>query len=348
MLKSSPFKTSSNSVSRLMQTVALATLPGALALFYFFGWGVVFNLITCISVALLCEAAVLKLRQRPIKRNLMDYSALLTAVLLALSLPPLAPWWIATIGTLFAIVFAKHLYGGLGYNPFNPAMAGYVLLLISFPLAMTRWLPPETVITNAPNLVDSFLLFFTETDSQNRTLDVYLLNADGFTMATPLDELKTGLSMGYVLPELMHKPIFNGWINVGWQWANLGFLLGGLFLLWKKAINWHIPVAFLAAIYLISGFFHLFDDQLYIGPMTHLFSGATMLGAFFIATDPVSACTTNKGRLFFAASIGVIIVLIRNFGGYPDAVAFAVLLMNMAAPLIDHYTQPRVYGSQEN
>ena len=145
-----------------------------------------------------------------------------------------------------------------------------------------------------------------------------------------------------------HKPIFNGWINVGWQWANLGFLLGGLFLLWKKAINWHIPVAFLAAIYLISGFFHLFDDQLYIGPMTHLFSGATMLGAFFIATDPVSACTTNKGRLFFAASIGVIIVLIRNFGGYPDAVAFAVLLMNMAAPLIDHYTQPRVYGSQEN
>ncbi|WP_144393376.1 electron transport complex subunit RsxD [Pleionea sediminis] len=347
MLSSSPYKKSSHSVSQLMQLVIFATIPGAIALFYFFGWGVWFNLIVCCSVAYASEWLIVKLRNRDPKKVLSDYSALLTAVLLALALPPLAPWWVATIGTLFAIVFAKHLYGGLGYNPFNPAMTGYVLLLISFPMAMTTWLPPQSIAAQAPDFISSLQLFFSGSDSQGNTLNYYTLNADGFTMATPLDEIKTSFSMGYVFDEIKNKPIFGDWQNVGWQWVNLAFLAGGLFLIVKKAISWHIPVSFLAAIYITSFLAHGYDPQLNPAPMIHLLSGATMLGAFFIATDPVSATTTNKGRIIFGAAIGFIVVMIRNYGGYPDAIAFAVLIMNMAAPLIDHYTQPKVYGSQE-
>ncbi|NVJ59317.1 MAG: electron transport complex subunit RsxD [Gammaproteobacteria bacterium] len=347
MLKSSPFNQASNSVTQLMLQVILATLPGALIMFYFFGWGVLFNLLTCSLVAMASEAAILKLRGRDFKSGLSDYSALVTGILIGLALPPLAPWWVAVIGTFFAITFAKHVYGGLGYNPFNPAMVGYVLLLISFPVAMTSWLPPQNIATNAVNFLDSLNLFLFEIDSQGNKLNFYLQNADGFTMATPLDELKTGLSMGFTTAELQDKLILTGWVNQGWQWVNIAFLVGGLYLLTRKVIHWYIPVGMLGAIFLTSGLLTWIDPDLHISPMTHLFSGATMLGAFFIATDPVSAATTPKGRIIFGAGIGFLVVIIRNFGGYPDAVAFAVLLLNMAAPLIDHFTQPKVYGTRD-
>ncbi len=344
-LRSSPFKRSTNSVAKLMQQVLLATLPGALALFYYFGWGTLFNVIACSLVAVSCEAAILKLRNRPVKTGLMDYSALVTAVLLGLALPPLAPWWIATIGTIFAIVFAKHLYGGLGFNPFNPAMVGYVLLLISFPVSMTSWLPPQPLAEQAPTFIDSLWLFFNGHDVAGQTLQLYRHSADGFTMATPLDELKTGVSMGFTTNEILRKPMFDAWQSVGWQWVNIGFLLGGGLMLLLRTITWHIPVSYLLSMTVVSGLFNLYDSDQFISPMMHLMSGATMLGAFFIATDPVSAATTPKGKMIFAAGVGLLIVIIRNFGGYPDAVAFAILLMNMTAPLIDHYTQPQVYGS---
>lgn len=343
---SSPHKASANSVAQMMQKVIYATIPGALALFYFFGWGVVFNVLICSLVAIGCEWTVMKLRSRPPKIALADYSAVLTAVLLGLALPPLAPWWVAAIGTLFAIVFAKHLYGGLGYNPFNPAMVGYVLLLISFPVAMTAWLPPHMLANHTPSFLDSFWLVFTSQDSLGNPLNYYLLDADGFTMATPLDEIKTGMSMGFVIDEIKQKPIFDAWANVGWQWVNLAFLAGGLYLWASKVISWHIPVGFLAGILMVGGLLYGYDVNLNPSPAVHLLSGATMFGAFFIATDPVSASTTNKGRVIYGFLIGVLVVLIRNYGGYPDAVAFAVLLLNMAAPLIDYYTQPAVYGTQ--
>ncbi len=345
MVQSSPFAISNNSVARLMLQVIGATVPGAFALLVFFGWGVVFNLLTCAFVALATEAAIFKLRGRKITEGLIDYSALLTAILLGLSLPPLAPWWVATIGTLFAIVFAKHLYGGLGYNPFNPAMAGYVLLLISFPVAMTSWLPPQELALNVAGFGDSSSLYFLEQDSLGNKVQFYQQGIDGFTMATPLDQIKTATNAGFILDEIASKPIFNGWQNVGWQWVNLSFLIGGLYLLARGFIRWHIPVSFLLTVFVVSGFLHTYDNTQFASPLFHLFSGATMLGAFFIATDPVSACTTDKGRLMFGMGAGFILVMIRSFGGYPDAIAFAVLLMNMAAPLIDHYTQPKVYGA---
>jgi len=347
MIQSSPYHKKNRSVAQMMQWVLLACLPGAVVLFSFFGWGVLFNLIVCSSVALAAEAAILHYRKRPIIRTLNDYSALVTAVLLALALPPLAPWWVATIGTLFAIVFAKHLYGGLGYNPFNPAMAGYVVLLISFPVAMTSWLPPDTIAQVTPGFVDSLSLYFLEQDTQQQSLNTYRLGVDGFTMATPLDEMKTRFGMGFIADEILVSPIFDGWQNVGWQWVNVAFLVGGLLLIIQRVITWHIPVTLLASVFIVSTVFYWFDSNQYIPPMMHLLSGATMMGAFLIATDPVSASTTPKGRLVYAAGIGILMVFIRNFGGYPDAVAFAVLLMNMAVPVIDHYTQPVVYGAQK-
>jgi electron transport complex protein RnfD len=328
-----------------MLNVILGTIPGALTLFYFFGWGVVFNLLVCASTALISEAAIFKLRDRNVLSGLTDFSALLTAVLLALALPPLAPWWVAVIGTLFAIVFAKHLYGGLGFNPFNPAMAGYVLLLISFPVAMTGWLPPKPIALHHPDFSDSLALFLTGSDTVGNPLRHYLVGVDGFTMATPLDQLKTGINSGFMLDEILAKPVFDDWQNVGWQWVNLGFLLGGIYLLILGVIRWHIPVAMLTTVFVVSGLLHSYDPARFASPMFHLLSGASMLGAFFIATDPVSASTTEKGRIIFGAGIGLILVMIRSFGGYPDAVAFAVLLMNITAPLIDHYTQPKVYGA---
>ena len=343
----SPFTRNRNSVQWVMQQVVLATVPGAAVLFYFFGWGVIFNLVTCVAVCLFTEAAIFRLRRRPWHQGLHDYSALVTAILLGLALPPLAPWWIPVIGSLFAIIFAKHLYGGLGYNPFNPAMAGYVLLLISFPLSMTTWLPPASLATQVPNFAESWWLFLSGSDGQGHTLTWYLANIDGFAMATPLDELKTGLGMGYRQPEILQASIFAGYVNQGWQWVNVAFLIGGLYLLFRNIIQWHIPIGMLGAMLVLSSVLYWLDPDQHIAASIHLFSGATMLGAFFIATDPVSAATTPKGRIVFGAGVGCLVVLIRNFGGYPDAVAFAVLLMNMSAPLIDHYTRPTVYGAKE-
>lgn len=163
-------------------------------------------------------------------------------------------------------------------------------------------------------------------------------------MATPLDTIKTDIAHGLTVTESMQKPIFNEWAGHGWVWVNLGFLAGGLYLLKEKIINWHIPVSFIASLALCSGIGYIAAPGTEPGIIFHLLSGATMMAAFFIATDPVSAATTNKGRLIYGAAIGLLVYLIRTFGGFPDAVAFSVLLLNIAVPLIDYYTQPRTYG----
>ena len=343
-LASSPFTKPKQQVSHLMLWVVGATLPGLVALFIFFGWGVIINSLLACVFAVLFEALVLKLRERPIKRVLSDNSALLTGLLLGLSLPPLLPWWMTAIGVGFAIVFAKQLYGGLGNNLFNPAMVGYVLLLISFPLQMTSWLPPASLAQSTPDFLTTLHFIFTGTGVNGESLDTVRLGIDGYTMATPLDEMKTGINQGYRINEFIDAPIFGGLSGVGWYWVNLAFLAGGLVLAVRKVLAWQIPVSMLTAMFVTAGLLHLFAPDSNPSPVFHLFSGAAMFGAFFIATDPVTAATSVKGRIVFGAGIGIITVLIRNYGGYPDAIAFAVLLMNMAVPMIDYYTQPRVYG----
>ena len=334
----SPHAHVSQNTGKVMQLVLWATAPGLLALTYHFGWGSLINVLLATVTAVIAEAAVIRLRGRSVSFYLRDYSAAVTAVLLGLALPPLAPWWIVVVGTLFSIVIAKHLYGGLGYNPFNPAMVGYVVLLISFPIQMTSWVTPLALLPEGlshPGIIESINIVFSDYSP-----------ADGVTGATPLDSFK--FSDGLLVDQIYaQNPLFSeaAIAGVGWEWVNIGFLIGGLILLASRIFTWHGPIAMLASLTLMSVVF--WDGGSSDSPgsaMMHLFSGASMMGAFFILTDPVSSAVSNRGRLIYGALIGVLVYLIRAWGNYPDAVAFAVLLANFAAPFIDNYTLPRTYG----
>jgi electron transport complex protein RnfD len=334
----SPHAHSAQNTAKVMQLVLLATVPGLIALTWQFGWGSFINIALASVTAVSCEAAIMRMRGRSVSFYLRDYSAVVTAVLLGLALPPLAPWWIVVVGTVFSIVVAKQLYGGLGYNPFNPAMIGYVVLLISFPIQMTTWITPLALLplgTVHPGLIESLQIVFSG-----------YTPADGVTGATPLDTFKH--SSGLLADQIYaREPLFNQAMlaGAGWEWVNLGFLLSGLILLSQRIFTWHGPVGMLAALTLMSLIFWDGGSSSSPGsPLMHLFSGATMMGAFFILTDPVSSAVSNRGRLVFGALIGVLVYVIRAWGNYPDAVAFAVLLANFAAPFIDNYTLPRTYG----
>ena len=335
-----PFLSGTNRVTDHMVQLSLALFPAIIALVYYFGPGVLINIIIATGVALASEALMLNLRQRPIKPYLSDGSALVTALLIAVSLPPLSPWWLTTVGTLFAIIFAKHLYGGLGYNPFNPAMVAYVLLLISFPLEMTSWLPITSLAESQVTFSSALQIIFTEQMPQH-------LSYDAISAATPLDMMKTQIGLLQTPSEIMENPVFSRFSGEGWQWVNFWFAIGGIFLIYRKIISWHIPVAVIVSLATIAFITWLISPETTASPLFHLFSGATMIGAFFIATDPVSGATTIKGRLIFGAGIGLLTYVIRVWGGYPDGIAFAVILMNMLVPLIDYYTQPRVYGANK-
>ncbi|WP_312118877.1 electron transport complex subunit RsxD [Kosakonia cowanii] len=344
-IASSPYTHNQRQTSRIMLLVTLATIPGIAAQLWFFGWGTLIQLILAIVSALLAEGLVLKLRKQSVSTILADNSALLTGLLLAISIPSFAPWWMVVLGTVFAVIIAKQLYGGLGHNPFNPAMIGYVVLLISFPVQMTSWLPPHDIARTVPGLLDALQVIFTGHSTTGATMDALRMGVDGISQATPLDTFKTSLHAGHSVEQIMQYPIYSGVLaGAGWQWVNLGYLAGGIFLLSQNTIRWHIPVSFLLSLTLCATLGWLFAPQSFLAPQLHLLSGATMLGAFFILTDPVTASTTNKGRLIFGALAGLLVWLIRSFGGYPDGVAFAVLLANITVPLIDYYTRPRVYG----
>ena len=341
---SSPHQVIRLSTEKLMKMVILCLIPGIALQCYFFGIGVLIQIILASLVALASEAMILKIRKRPISLTLKDNSALLTGVLIAISIPPLAPWWIITIGTFFAIVFVKQLYGGLGQNLFNPAMAAYVLLLISFPVQMTTWIPNHSLLPFSTSLFDQINAFFTGFTSDGYTVQQLSVDIDGLTMATPLDTTRNALQSGQLITDIVQSAAYK---SSSWQaihWINLGFLLGGLVLLYKRVIQWYIPIGFLAAMSVFSSIAFFYNPEINVSPFFHLFSGATMLGAFFILTDPVTASTTVKGRILYGVLIALIVVIIRNIGGYPDAVAFAVLLGNMCVPLLDYYTQPKAYG----
>ena len=336
--KTSPHARGDNHTGQVMRLVAMAAIPGLIAQTLFFGWGTLINVIWCSLIALSCEALVLSIRKRPLSFYLSDGSALVTGVLIGLAIPPLAPFWLTLVGVSFAMIIGKHLYGGLGQNPFNPAMLGYVLLLISFPQEMTSWMPPRGLEGFTNNFSDALFTIFPFGSG---------INVDAVSMATPLDLVRENKSL--TIAELWaSSEIFSGFAGRGWLWINGAYLLGGLFLLYKKVFTWHGPVGMLAAITMMSFLFWGTGSDSNGSPLFHLFSGATMLGAFFIITDPVSGATSNRGRLIFGAGVGLLVYIIRAFGGYPDAVAFATLLMNMAAPTIDYYTQPRTYGHSKS
>ncbi|MCF6190015.1 MAG: electron transport complex subunit RsxD [Cocleimonas sp.] len=332
----SPFFGSNSNVSRVMLQVILALIPGTLMMFYIYGWGILINVVVAIVFAVALETLALIIRKRPILPFLYDLSAIVTAWLLALSLPPLMPWWILLIGIFFAIIIAKHLYGGLGYNPFNPAMIGFAVLIVSFPFEMSQWIQNGQLGSTLPSLIESLNMVFSS---------VATPDWDAITMATPLDEVKTGLRAGTAYAEIAQQKQFS---LTSWIYISVAFAIGGAWLLYKKIIHWQIPASMIGTLAIFSGIMYLYSPETFASPLLHIFGGATVLGAFFIATDPVSASTTPTGKLIYGASIGFFIYVIRVWGNYPDAIAFAVLIMNMAVPLIDYYTQPRVYGHRSS
>ncbi|MCB1868984.1 MAG: electron transport complex subunit RsxD [Gammaproteobacteria bacterium] len=335
----SPHTDRPNSVTVTMLWVIIALLPGAVAMAWYFGWGVIIHMLLASAAAVAAEAFVLKLRARPVMPAISDLSAVVTALLLAVALPPLLPWWLTVLGIVFAIVVAKQLYGGIGYNPFNPAMIGYVLLLVSYPVEMTTWLPPIMLNQNPLDFTQTLSAIFVGTLPPG-------LDWDALSAATPLDEMRNQLNQNRMISEIRQSPLWGDFGGLGWEWVGNWYLLGGAILLYKRIISWHIPVSMLGAVLVMAMLFHFLDQESHPFGLFHIFSGGTLLGAFFIATDPVTAATTKKGQLIYGACIGLITYVIRRWGGYPDAVAFAVLLMNMAAPMIDYYTQPRVFGQR--
>ena len=300
------------SVPETMGLVLLALLPGIAAMTVFFGPGVLVQIALALAFALGLEAAMLALRRAPWRPALTDLSAPLTAVLFALCLPPGAPWWMNLIGVAAAIVVAKHLYGGLGHNPFNPAMVGVAVVVLAFPLEYSRWIAPG--------------------------------QWDTLAQATPLDLLRQQSMQGFSLSEIRTSEAFGAVGGHGWEWVAGFWAFGGFFLLWKRVIPWQTPAAVLGTTALATLPFWLWDGDTHPSPSTHVVIGGLVFAAFFIATDPVSGCTTPRGRLVFGAGVALLTLAIRRWGGFPDGVAFAVLLMNAAAPLIDRLARPRWLG----
>ncbi len=324
----SPHIHSGASVGGVMRRVLVALLPGVIVSAWLLGPGVLLQIAIATVAALAAEAAMLSVRGLAKRPFLFDGTAIVAGVLLGLAMPPLAPWWLGTLAAVFAMVVVKHAYGGVGHNLFNPAMAGYALLLVCFPYAMKSWPAPGAELWAA--------------DVLGAVFPVDASRVDAVSGATALSFVRDGLQGMKMLSEL--RP---GEAAGGAAWVNVAFLGGGLVLLAAGVIRWQIPAGFLAGLIAVSLLLHLGDAQRHASPLFHLMNGATMLGAFFIATDPVSSPVTPRGRLVFGLLVGALVVLIRRFGQYPDGVAFAVLLMNAAAPLIDRYTRPRVYGERD-
>ncbi len=325
------------SVTKVMFKVMLGLAPGIIAYVYYFGPAILVSVAIASVTALVAEAILLFIQRKPVWPFLSDMSALLTAWLLALSMPPLSPWWLTVTATLFAIVIAKHIFGGLGYNPFNPAMAGFAAALIAFPSPMSHWSPPNQIAATRVDFKDQLNYIFPQFANK-----AFVIDAE--SMATPLDTLKVHVSIKEKIADMSYMPIFGDLAGKGTEMIALAYLLGGIFLWQQRLITWHLPVAFLAVMAGMAEVFHLVDPTKHADALFHLFGGATILGAFFIITDPVSAATTPKGKLIFAAGAALLTFVIRVFGGYPDGVAFAVLFMNMCVPLIDAYTIPPVFG----
>ena len=320
-LSSSPHIHSGETTERIMLLVIYALIPACLVSLYFFGLPALNVLLICTFGCIGFEALACKLMKMPL--TIKDGSGALTGILLALNLPPSTPWWISLLGAAVAILIGKMIYGGLGYNPFNPALVARVVLLISFPVQMTRWTAPQPLSKGI----------------------------DAVSAATPLGEMKTAVMLTGKLPENLNSGMLDYFTGnmagcLG-EVSGLALLAGGLYLLYKKVISWHTPISFIGTVLIVSGIFWLIDPSKYANPLFHLVTGGLILGAFFMATDMVSSPVTHKGMLIFGFGCGLLTILIRIFGGYPEGVSFAILLMNAATPLIDRSCRPKIYGQVE-
>jgi len=315
----SPHVHSGQDVPAIMRHVLWALAPAVLVGIYAFGIDAVRVLALAVGGCLACEWLCGRMFGRG--GTLRDYSAVITGVLLAMNLPSGSPWWLVLVGCLVAILLGKAIFGGLGYNPFNPALVARVFLLISFPVQMTTWVTPQGLQTPV----------------------------DAATGATPLGVIKEAAGLGRSLAETdlasMRDLLFGNTGGSFGEVSALMLLLGGLWLLFKGIVRWQIPVGFIGTVVLVTGLCHLVDPTRYASPIFHVLSGGLMLGAWFMATDMVTTPVSRRGMLIFGVGCGLLTAVIRLWGGYPEGVSFAILLMNAATPLIDRYTKPRVFGT---
>ncbi len=323
IVSSSPHAHEGSSVRRIMLDVIIALLPAFAAAAWFHGWDAVRLTTACVLGCVVVEAVCRKWMGRDL--GIEDLSAVVTGMLLAFNLPPSLPTWMAVVGCVFAIAVAKQVFGGIGYNPFNPALVGRVALLISFPLAMTRWsawrIPSPAGI-------------------------------DALTHATPLGLLKTSLATDGSVPYLFdgHTALqfFVGNTNgcLG-ETSALALLVGAAYLLWRRCISWHTPVFYMGTVAVFAAVLRAVNPGTNMLPHFHLLTGGLMLGALFMATDMVTTPVTKKGQVVFGVGCGVLTMVIRKWGGYPEGVSFAILLMNALTPLINQATKPRIFGTKK-
>ncbi|MBQ9883967.1 MAG: RnfABCDGE type electron transport complex subunit D [Bacteroidaceae bacterium] len=318
----SPHDHSSDSVQRNMYAVLIALIPAFLVSLGMFGMGALIVMLTSVASCLFFEWAIVKFILKRERTTILDGSAAITGALLAFNLPSNLPIWIIILGALFAIGVAKMSFGGLGCNPFNPAIVGRIFLLISFPVQMTTWPVPWQ----------------------------WMAYTDVETGATPLGIMKgvisgaPGVSLDQ-LPSSLDLFLGNNPGSFG-EVSALALLLGGAYLLWKKVITWHIPVSIIVTVAVFTGIMYLVDPTTYACPLTHLLTGGLMLGAIFMATDYVTSPMTHKGQLIYGVCIGLITVIIRLFGSYPEGMSFAILIMNSFTPLINNYIKPTRFSSR--
>lgn len=321
-------------VGRIMGHVMLALLPGTLLIAWLIDTAVLSNVLAAVVTALCVEAALLRLRGRRIRPALSDGSIALAAWLLALSVPPSLPLWQLIVGVGVMTTLGKHLYGGLGQNPFNPAMVAYAVLIVSFPVTMTDWpsAVSDTSIESTPATQNQSWDAMTGATPLDRLRDIRQTEAN-----TPRSASDTALSVAVYRKHagglILHSP---------WTWVSIAWLCGGIYLLLLRVITWHIPVSVLGSVAVLYAWHALIFSSMALPVVPALLSGAIMLGAFFIATDPVTAATSHRGKLVYGAGIGLFTFIIREFSSYPEGLAFAVLLMNTCVPLIDFLlTGPR-------
>ena len=319
ILTSSPHALGEDTIERIMWAVVISLIPATLAGLYYFGWDAFQVIIITVASTLAAEALYQKMSGHKIV--IRDGSAAVTGLLLALTLPPGSPWWLSVIGGFFAIIICKQLYGGLGFNPFNPALMARVFLLIAFPLHMTRWSVPHPLFTGI----------------------------DAKTGATPLGDLQVARLTGKGIGEAARLNLFDAFIgNIGGsigEISALALLIGAAYLLYKQYITWHIPVSMIGTVMVFSGIFWWIEPAKYANPVFHLLTGGLIIGAFFMATDMVTCPVTLKGQLLFGFGCGLITIIIRMWGGYPEGVSFAIVLMNIVTPMIDRYIRPVRYGA---
>lgn len=323
----SPHIHSQQSVEKLMYGVVIAMVPALVVSVLMYGMGAIAVTLIAVASCVAFEYLIQRyLLRQPVR--IQDGSAMVTGILLAFNVPSNLPWWIIVIGALVSIGIGKMTFGGLGNNPFNPALVGRVFLLISFPVQMTTYPKPNGIST------------------------AYISQADGFTGPTPLGILKEGVKAGEPVSEIWRElpsylDLFIGKLGGSMGEIAAGALLVGLiYMLVKKIITWHIPVSILGTVFIFAGIMHLANPEIYIGPMFHLLTGGMMLGAIFMATDYVTSPMTHKGMIIYGVGIGVITMVIRLFGAYPEGVSFAILIMNAFVPLLNSYIKPKRFGEE--